>query len=237
MYRVYKYTNKHNGKVYIGQTKNSLSERAQSNGLNYIECRRFYNAIQKYGWDSFEPCILADNLSLDESNFLEEYYISLYESTNPNNGYNIDRGGMNHHMSNETKKIISELAKDRYKDKTKNPMYGRKHSECAIQKMSDRKKGSNNPMYGSIWNENQRMRCCNKGKKLNLTHERIESLREHGRFLGNLRRKPVRCIEDDIVFQSSADASEYYGIKPCSLCDHLKGRTHTCCNRHFEYVI
>lgn len=42
MYCIYKYTNVHNGKVYIGQTSHSLEERAQSNGRNYRGCRKFY---------------------------------------------------------------------------------------------------------------------------------------------------------------------------------------------------
>ncbi len=43
-YKVYKYTNSLNGKVYIGQTRNSLAK-----GRGYDRCPAFYNAIQKYG--------------------------------------------------------------------------------------------------------------------------------------------------------------------------------------------
>ena len=81
MYRIYKYTNVNNGKVYIGQTSKSLEERAQHNGNNYKECRKFYAAIKKYGWESIVPEILAENLSLDEANKLEAFYISQFNST------------------------------------------------------------------------------------------------------------------------------------------------------------
>lgn len=42
MYRVYKYTNKTNGKVYIGITKNTLSQRYQE---GYQKCAYFWNAL------------------------------------------------------------------------------------------------------------------------------------------------------------------------------------------------
>ena len=236
MYKVYMYTNVHNGKIYIGQTKNSLSDRAQRNVSNYRESTRFYNAILKYGWDSFVSRILCDGLTGDEANSFEEYYICFYNSTDPAIGYNIANGGCNHSLSDETRSLISKKAKERYRDKTKNPMYGKKHSSEAIAKMSANKAGEKNPMFGSKWTATQRSKCGCKGRKLNLTPERIEVLREHGRALGGMRKKSVRCIEDDKVFSSLQEAADHYGVKVCSLCDHLKGRTHLCKSHHFEYV-
>lgn len=92
-YIVYKYTNKINGKVYIGQTKGSLKTRAGNNGYKYQKCPYFYRAIQKYGWDNFNSEILDKNLTIEEANEKEKYYIHLYDSTNSNNGYNISIGG------------------------------------------------------------------------------------------------------------------------------------------------
>ena len=42
MYKVYMYTNTVNGKIYIGQTMKSLTERACKNGSNYKDCTHFY---------------------------------------------------------------------------------------------------------------------------------------------------------------------------------------------------
>lgn len=67
-------------------------------------------------------------------------------------------------MSDETRKKISQKAKERYTDKTKNPMYGRHHSEESKRKMRELKVGYLNPNYGNKWNETQRERCSNKGK-------------------------------------------------------------------------
>ena len=44
-------------------------------------------------------------------------------------------------MTDEQKQKISDKAKARYKDKTKHPMYGRKHSEETRKKISEAKKG------------------------------------------------------------------------------------------------
>ena len=127
MYLIYKYTNSVNGKVYIGQTSKTLEERAQANGRNYRECWRFYNAIQKYSWDTFTPEILETVNTVEEANVREQYYIALYRSTDPECGYNLDSGGSNHTASDETRMLISSMAKERYKDCTANPMYGKKH--------------------------------------------------------------------------------------------------------------
>ena len=93
-YKIYMHKNKVNGKVYIGQTYTTLQARFGKNGIRYMGCPVFWNAIQKYGWDNFEHIILKDNiLNSEEANELEKYYISLYNSTNSNNGYNIQLGG------------------------------------------------------------------------------------------------------------------------------------------------
>ena len=92
-WRIYKYTNVINGKVYIGQTKNTIKRRA-AGGSGYYKCTYFANAIRKYGWNSFTCELLEDGITTQEkSNELEKYYINLYNSNNMDFGYNIDAGG------------------------------------------------------------------------------------------------------------------------------------------------
>ena len=238
MYTIYKYTNIQNNKVYIGQTSLSLEERSQRGGHNYRECRRFYNAIQKYGWDSFIPTILEDNLTLEEANKKEEYYISLYNSSDDKFGYNISLGGSNRVMSDESKSIISKKAIDRYSDKTSNPMYGKKHTFDSIKKMSEAKRGDKNPMYGSVWNETQRLRCGTKGKKLNLSAERRLEMSKNARDLGFSRSKPVYCIEDEIFFDSITTASMFYNVSVSTLCGILTAdRKHVKKNTFYLYQV
>lgn len=134
----------------------TLCQRAQSNGNNYKECRKFYNAIKKYGWNNFVPEIIEDNLSEKQAKEKERYYISLYNSTNDEYGYNISPGGDIITLSPESRSIISQKAKDRYSDGISNPMFGKKHSNESKQKMSEKKRGKNNPMFGKKRTEKQK---------------------------------------------------------------------------------
>lgn len=97
---IYKYTSP-NGKNYIGQTINSLKERAKSliDGRGYKKCSVFWKAIQKYGWKNFKVEILEE-VKVEELNNKEKYYISLFNSLVPN-GYNLTTGG----ESGKTKEV------------------------------------------------------------------------------------------------------------------------------------
>lgn len=116
------------GRHYVGQTKQPLEERWRK-GNGYKSCTLLNKAIQKYGWDNFTHEILAiceDEKSADE---LEKYFIQFYNCIAPN-GYNLDLGGnVNKHMSEETKKKISEANR------------GKKMSAESRQKMSEKAKG------------------------------------------------------------------------------------------------
>ena len=85
----------HKGWSYIGQTHFKNVKIRWNSGKNYKTSRRFYRAIQKYGWDSFEHTILETNIKTRaEANKLEKYYIKFYNTIE--NGYNISSGGDDH---------------------------------------------------------------------------------------------------------------------------------------------
>ena len=102
MYKVYKYTSPSN-KIYIGITSKTLNERAKYNGCGYDNCTAFGRAIKKYGWENFTSEILAQELTEDEAKRLEKYYIKLYNTTNPEKGYNISAGGDGYLIYDEEK--------------------------------------------------------------------------------------------------------------------------------------
>lgn len=87
---IYCHRNKINNKVYIGKTKN-VNDRWANNGNKYKTCKKFYAAIQKYGWDNFEHIILEDNIDEDKIDERERYWIKYYDSLN--NRYNLTEGG------------------------------------------------------------------------------------------------------------------------------------------------
>jgi len=94
---IYKMTNKVNGKIYIGLSVN-IETRIYNHYRNaFCEKDKEYNsylsrAIRKYGKENFlyetiEEC------SISELPIRERYWISYYNSTDRNIGYNISSGG------------------------------------------------------------------------------------------------------------------------------------------------
>lgn len=99
---IYKYTSP-SGKSYIGQTIRSLKERANGNGIGYLNCSIFFSAIQKYGFENFEYEILGE-FPIEELDKKEEEFISKENCLQPN-GYNCQKGGKNQYYSKRDKKV------------------------------------------------------------------------------------------------------------------------------------
>ena len=89
-FTIYKTTNKINGKVYIGQHKVKFLF-ARDNYLG--SGRKLKLAIKKYGKENFSKEIITIAMTQSEADVFEEYYIKEYDSTNPEKGYNILKGG------------------------------------------------------------------------------------------------------------------------------------------------
>ena len=123
---IYKFTNRINDKVYIGQTYN-LQTRLNSHKSKALNTKnKFYNAVRKYGWENFELSILSTitantkeelSILLDK---LEIEYIRQYNSYK--SGYNSTLGGHSkrgYKLSEE----FSEKCKSRtYSDDTRKKM-------------------------------------------------------------------------------------------------------------------
>lgn len=97
---IYMYTNKINGKRYIGQTKdfNKRYSSHLNSSLNNKSNRHnlpFHKAIRKYGIENFQIDILVENISTkDELNELEKSFISYFNTLCKNGiGYNVAEGG------------------------------------------------------------------------------------------------------------------------------------------------
>ena len=161
---IYKHTNLINNKVYIGQTCN-YKKRCTPN--QYTGSPYFYHAIQKYGWENFAHEILAENLTQQEADELEIYYIKKYKATNSEYGYNLAEGG-NHKCI-----LVGE----------KNGFYNHAHSEKSLQIMREKKRGGNNPLAKPV-------RCIN-------TNEIFPSCREASDWCGIARQNINRCAKGD----------------------------------------
>ena len=151
---IYKITNNINGKMYIGQTINTLQKRFNDH------CRMpkrkkdiaiINSAIHKYGKENFtveELCTANNHKELDK---YEIYFIALYNTVKI--GYNVSLGGNGRgKVSNETRRKISiahtgkrwsqkqkdhlsQLKKKLYKDKTNHPFYGKYHNNDTKKKI------------------------------------------------------------------------------------------------------
>lgn len=92
---IYKLTNVMNGKVYVGQSRRiSRRLKAHESDSRRIDDVRgqtpLYEDVRKYGFDKFsvEVLELCEVEELDEK---ETFFIDLYNSTNPDFGYNRTR--------------------------------------------------------------------------------------------------------------------------------------------------
>lgn len=96
--RIYKITNRINGKVYVGQTVKTLKERFQKHCWSTTEKDNYHlnmaikKAIKKYGKENFTIELIeeVEQNKLDER---EVYWISFYDSYKK--GYNCTLGGQN----------------------------------------------------------------------------------------------------------------------------------------------
>lgn len=144
MFTLYLHRNKINNKVYVGQTKRNPEDRWGPNGKGYKN-QIFYKAIEKYGWENFDHIILEQVETQDLANQREEYYISLYDSTNPNKGYNLYKGGTvcRQTTTARQKRSLSMMGKN-------NPMYGKHKSDEAKEKLRQFLTSEKNPRLKKV---------------------------------------------------------------------------------------
>ena len=141
-YFIYKYTFP-NGKVYVGQSY--VGSNRYGNPSQYKK-QVVGRAMNKYHIFKKEIICHCCEYLVD---YLESYYISKYDSMNPDHGYNRESGGnLNKQFSEETRKKMSESGKIKYfydewrqhmseaRIGEKNHFYGKHHSEETKKKLS-----------------------------------------------------------------------------------------------------
>lgn len=233
-YIVYCHTNKINGEKYIGITSTTPEKRWQ-NGKGYKNNKYFSAAIQKYGWENFKHDIVLNNLTKEQAELQEKYLISFYKTTDKNFGYNISNGGegVGKH-SEETKYLLSQIAKNRYLN-SNNPMLGKHHTAEAKQKMSLKLKGRiiddnwkqklSEAGKGRIVSQETRTKISkiHKGKKSSLKNKkRPDNVKLK---ISQSKKKPVICLNDNKIFASITEASVYYNVDNSAIgkiCKHQK---------------
>ena len=164
---IYILTNRLNGKKYVGQS-HDIKKRIRTHFGGRRGCAALKSAIDKYGREIFDVEIIEyKGISQKALDALEIVKIREYNTLSPN-GYNIEGGGMGGVVSEETKKKLSAVHKGKKLSKEhreklsqahrgekhhhygkrgkESYMFGKKHTEETKRKMSESKRGDNNPM-------------------------------------------------------------------------------------------
>lgn len=231
MYCVYCHTNKSNQKKYIGIT-GTKPERRWANGEGYKRSRHFYFAIKTYGWESFAHEILFTGLTKERACQKEKELIRLYNTNDPQFGYNISTGGeggaagvhqtpeiiekrrkahIGRKVSEETRKRMSQAAK------------GRTFSKETLEKMRLAKAGKK-------WSEETRAKMKNRPPVI-----KTDEMKENARKAKADKMKPIYCAETNKIYKSIHEAAAELGLYPTNICAVCKGKYKHTKGFHFQY--
>ena len=240
-YCVYKHTSP-SGKVYIGITKQTPNGRWK-NGFGYESSPHFWNAIQKYGWDSFEHEVVFDGLSEDHACLLEQDLIEKYKATDRRYGYNQKSGGeKGSQLNDEVRQRMSENKKKYYlehpeaRENISLRVKGFKHSDEARIKMSIAAK---NRHYKLTDEWKQKIGDANKKRfmsDLKLYEDAVNRCIQNGMKTAN----PVIQFDMNGVeiarYKSCKDAGKENGLNGGNISRCCKGRCKTCGGYKWQYA-
>lgn len=198
---VYMHTNKINGKKYIGITSQEPENRWRTDGRGYKDQPRFWNAINKYGWDNFQHDILLTNETFEYACAVEQCLIKHYKSKISSYGYNLTGGGEGNvgwHHSDESKQKMRE-AKQSFKGES-HPWYGRKHKQETKDALRDMHTGTK-----------MSAKCKEKMSQAKMGTK-------------NNQARLVYCIELNTIFSTVTIGASYVGISRESLSCHLNSK-------------
>lgn len=114
-----------NNKKYVGKTTFGVQNRfSQHLREAFAENRAEYNyclsrGIRKYGKGAFDVAVLAKDVPVDDLLLVEEHYIDMYNSADPEYGYNMSLGQNDtsnyqeiHDMRSDTEEKWDEITDD-----------------------------------------------------------------------------------------------------------------------------
>lgn len=219
---IYKYENKVNHKVYIGQTTDLVSRKSSHRYKSTFVVNKFYNAVRKYSWDNFDFDIIAqvqeDTLEkLTETlDSLESKFITEYDSFN--NGYNSTPGGHSYRG-----KIVSEDFREYCRN--------REYSEETRKKMSI-------AAHNKQVSEETREKCRQNALKRDFGHYTNKNLTKRKESIRKALAKPVIQLdkEGNIVheYPTVKEAARYIAevLAPGKTVVGMENGIHRHCTKH-----
>lgn len=223
-YSVYVHINLINGKMYVGATRKiPIYKRWGNNGSGYRRNKNFYNEILEFGWDNFEHEIVASGLNEEEASNMEKLLIKNFDTTNPENGYNIERGGLNHAEDERCQKISESLKGE------KHFQYGKPLKEETKEKIRNSLSGEKGFWYGKKLPQEtiDKMSNALKGRVIN-----TEKFIAHAESV----RKPIMCVETGETFSSIKEASIKLNINHVPISRAANGKQQTAFGKHWKFV-
>lgn len=192
-------------KKYVGITSYNPKRRWGSNGINYKYNKHFYCAIQKYGCNNFEHIILFNNLTKEEACEIEKELISFHNSTNPDFGYNNSVGGELTALG--THRVVSEQELARIREMNCKPIICL--NDLSIYKSAREAESILHIDYRYISQVlHGKANSCHGLKFIFLKdYDKNQEYKIHIR-----QNKRVICVETNIVYNSSYEASKQLGI-------------------------
>ena len=221
---IYKYTNKINGKIYIGLTTREIKERHREHVSDINDGTHFHNALKKYGVECFSLEIIDNADSHGELKSKEQYWIRFYHSYgDKTRGYNLTLGGdgaLGAVLSDETKRKLSEGKKG-----NKSTLFGKKgkyslHFNMPHTEETKRKMRVAWEKRGPTSEETKQKRSASlKGK---YTGDKNSM---HGKTgVKNHASRELFCITTGEVFSYMKQATEKYKVDRSALSACCRGR-------------
>ena len=226
-YLIYKATSP-SGKVYVGLTSKTLSERRQqhiaaaASTRTQQKARYFYNALQKYGSDFVWEVVEEGLVGREKANERERFHISVLRADEAPFGYNGTSGGDAGTCANEQ----------------------------ARQRMSDaaRARGVTPQQMGNLQlgrlGEAQRKRSLKSSRFCNKTHSaesrsrmaesqrHVEHTQEWVQKIKEANRHPI-LRSDGRIFSSARDAARQMGLSDDAVAKAIR-QNRPCAGFNFE---
>jgi len=108
-YTLYVHTCLKNDKVYVGITYKDATRR-WNDGSGYKSNFELYSDIKLYGWEErFHHKVVRDDLTWEKAKEAERYFIEMYDSTDPEKGYNHNKGGIGYGIHRQRENFGNKL--------------------------------------------------------------------------------------------------------------------------------
>ena len=200
MYCVYCHENKINGKKYFGITSRIPHRRFGANGNGYRprgeKKTKFWMAIEKYGWDSFNHIILLENINKSTARELEKYLIKKYNTYS--NGYNGTLGG-----ETPWNKYLLDCYSPQTIIRMKESHIGKKLTDGHKNKLRDITK-----IYWGNIEKTKKIEICEKIRKTKI---------------GDKNPNSTSVVCDGMLFKTITELNNYYNINHGYLYKYLSG--------------